>query len=382
MLECARGKVMKRIVITTFYKAENYGAALQAYALQTVLREKDYDAEILNYRDSAIEDCYKTVNIRRENLYLIIRAFLGVLLFYRRRKKRHEQFLKFQEKYLKMGDKEYWSVEEIKNNPPEAEIYITGSDQVWNTSLTKGVSDIYTLNFGQDKTRRIAYAASIGTKQLCQNEVNIFIEKVSKIDAVSVREVTAQSELMSSWGQKAIDVTLDPVLLRSRKEWESDISDLARKKEKYILAYLVEEDQEYRKIVKDLSKMTGLKIIHFESRKKYNNVLYSAYTEGPLEFVNLIKNAEYVVTTSFHGTAFSIVLHKKFWVVPNGDKASRITDLLEKLQLQDRAVHTLEEFRKKDYDQEINHEKVDILLEKEKEKSLQWLSAAMEEKDF
>lgn len=368
--------------MTTFFKAENYGAALQAYALQTILRQKGYDAEILNYRDSAIEDCYKIISIRRENLYLIIRASLGVLLFYGRRKKRHEQFLKFQEEYLKTGDKEYWSVEEVKRNPPDAEIYLTGSDQVWNTSITKGVSDIYTLNFGQDKIRRIAYAASIGVRKFSQSDAEIFREKVSRIEKVSVREVTAQNELENLLREKKIDVTLDPVLLRSKKEWETDICDFIRTKEKYVLAYLVEEDPEYRKIVKELSDVTGLKIIHFECRKKYGNVLYSAYTEGPMEFVNLIKNAEYVVTTSFHGTAFSVVLNKRFWVIPHKPRESRITDLLEKLAIQDRAVYTLEEFKKKDYSQEIDYEKIDILLEKERKKSLQWLSAAMGEKDF
>lgn len=373
---------MKKIIMTTFFKAENYGAALQAYALQTILRQKGYDAEILNYRDSAIEDCYKIIGIRRENLYLIIRASLGVLLFYGRRKKRHEQFLKFQRQYLKIGSKEYWSAEEVKKNPPDAEIYLTGSDQVWNTSITKGVSDIYTLNFGQDKIRRIAYVASIGVRKFSQSDAEILKEKVSKIDEVSVREVTAQNELENLLREKKIDVTLDPVLLRSRKEWETDISDFIRTKEKYILAYHVTEEPEFRKIAKKLSDVTGLKIIHFECRKKYGNVLYSAYTEGPMKFVNLIKNAEYVVTTSFHGTAFSIIFHKKFWVVPPEDVGSRVTDMLERFEILDRAVYTLEEFKKKKYNQEIDYEKVNVLLEKEREKSLQWLSTAMGEKDL
>lgn len=373
---------MKKVIITTFFKAENYGAMLQAYALQTLLLKLGYDVEILNYRDSAIEDVYKINSKKKQNIYLTIRSFLRKIIFYKQRKKRHNQFLNFQRKYLKIGDKEYWLVEEIKRDPPEADIYITGSDQVWNSSITKGVSDVYTLNFGHDKTRRIAYAASIGTTQISPNEIGHFKEKISVIDDISVREATAKNVLEQLLVEKTIDVALDPVLLRSKGEWQSDLPELDGEKEKYILAYHVEESPEYRKIVKYLSEVTALKIIHFEIRKKYDNVLYSAYTKGPMEFVNLIKNAEYIITTSFHGTAFSIVFHKKFWVVPHKFTGTRVTDMLEKFGIQDRAVCTLEKFKKKEYDQEIDYVKVAILLEKERKNSLQWLRTAMGEKDF
>lgn len=373
---------MKKVVITTFFKAENYGAVLQAYALQKILHEKGYDTEILNYRDSAIEDEYKIFNFKNGSMYSKMRSLFKSILFLRKRKKRHDHFRDFQQHYLRIGDKGYRSVEEIKKDPPRADIYVTGSDQVWNTSITKGVSDIYTLNFGLEKVRRIAYAASIGTAEICQNEGEEFREKVSGIDAISVREITAKNALARIFLDKPVEVTLDPVLLRSKRDWEADLSEITERKEKYILAYLVAEDQEYRKIVNAMSENTGLKIIHFESRSRYNNVLSSAYTEGPMDFVNLIKNAEYIVTTSFHGTAFSIVLHKKFWVIPHKPKGSRITDLLDKLQLSERAVYTLEEFTAKDFDQKIDYEKVDNLLDKEREKSLQWLGAAMEGNDL
>lgn len=373
---------MKKVIVTTFFKAENYGAALQAYALQNVLMQKGYDVEILNFRDSAIEDSYRIINIRRANMYLTIRAFISMILFYRKKKERHNQFLGFQKNHLKIGGREYWSSEEVLDNPPEADIYITGSDQVWNSLITKEISDIYTLNFGSDKICRVAYAASIGTKRFRPNEGSIFGEKILKINAVSVREVTAKSALDPFLGGKSVDVTLDPVLLRRKEEWEDEIAGVGGKREKYILAYRIGENTEYWEVVNALSKKSGLKIIHFEIRNKYSNTLRSEYTAGPLKFVNLIKYAEYVVTTSFHGTAFSLLFQKKFWVVLCKPRESRIVDLLNTLKCPERMVYTLEEFLTKDYDSKVDYEKVDAILDKERERSLQWLSAAMGEKDL
>ena len=136
---------------------------------------------------------------------------------------------------------------------------------------------------------------------------------------------------------------------------------------------------EYVKIINDLSKKTGLKVITFEKRKKnnYNNILRCAYTDGPEEFVRLIKNAQYVVTTSFHATVFSIIFHKKLFVVPHNTTGSRMLDLLNKLGLKDRAFYTLEEFQKSNYDTEIDYKKVEEILELERNKSLDFLKRAL-----
>ena len=372
---------MKKVIITTFFKAENYGAALQAYALEEVLLKKGYDVELLNYRDEAIESAYQLFDFKRKNFYLTVRALAGNFLFYRKKKSRRLEFLHFQSDYLKVGKIQYNSVENIKKNPPFADFYITGSDQVWNSSITKGVSDVYTLNFGASETKRIAYAASIGSKQIKLEEKELLKEKISNIDQISVREKTAKNMLGDLLPKKTIHVTLDPVLLKDRESWEMDLSDFSAERKNYILAYYIEEDGEFQKAVEALSKQTGLKIIHFEKRNKYKNVLCSAYTKGPFDFLNLIKNATYVITTSFHATAFSIIFQKKFWVFPHHFTGSRVTDLLQILKISNRAVHSLEEFLEKDYDKEIDYPKVDMILEKEREKSLQWLSVALREDD-
>ena len=120
-------------------------------------------------------------------------------------------------------------------------------------------------------------------------------------------------------------------------------------------------------------------MIHFDKRNKgLKNVLRSSYTEGPLEFINLIKNAEYVIATSFHATVFSIIFSKKFWIVPHKTTGSRVTDLLNKFGISNRAVNTFDEFKVKNYNEEIDYEKVNKILEKERKKSLDWLIDAIE----
>ena len=137
-------------------------------------------------------------------------------------------------------------------------------------------------------------------------------------------------------------------------------------------------NDEYMKIVNELSKKTGFKVMTTSAFKMYDNQIVSDKFYNPLEFIKLIKNSEYVVTTSFHATVFSIIFNKKFWVVPHKTTGSRVTDLLKKLDISSRAVNSLEEFKKLDFDENIDYENVNKILEKEREKSINWLINAIE----
>ena len=272
--------------------------------------------------------------------------------------------------------------EKIENssqiNLDNVDAVITGSDQVWNSNLTGGLDDVYTINFGSNKLKRISYAASLGKNKIEENLQKEYKDKLSRIDKISVREESAKEALNKLLPNKEIEVVLDPTLLLTKDEWNKKINKNNSEKEKYILSYIVENNPEHTRIVDELSKNTGLKVIHFEKKKKYNRVLRSAYIDGPIEFINLIKNAEYVVTTSFHATVFSIIFNKKFWVVPHKTTGSRVTDLLDKFEISNRAIQSLEAFNKKKYDEEIDYKKVNKILEKEREKTIRWLTNAIE----
>lgn len=371
-------KKNNRVIITTFNKAHNYGAMLQEYALINLLESKNYNVSVLNYNDKEIAKCYKYYGFGNGTLKQRIKTIIKYTLFFNKNKNRYHNFEKFESKYINLT-KNYNNICEMENI--ETNVLITGSDQVWNYQITNGLSDVYTLNFGNNNIKRISYAASIGVKEIPENLKDSYKSKISKIDKISVREESAKRALSSLLGNRDINVVLDPTLLLRKGAWNYLIANNHKTmpKEKYIFAYVVEKNNEYYNIVNYLSKLTDLKVIHFEQRNgKYSNVLESKYSSGPDEFVALVKNAEYVIATSFHATVFSIIFNKKFWVVPHKTTGSRVTDLLKKLDISNRAVNSLEEFEKLNFDEDIDYENVNKILEKEREKSINWLIDAIE----
>lgn len=366
-----------KILTVTFNKAQNYGAQLQEYALMYSLNMK-HDTKVLNYLDQKMIRNYQYNKIKGENIFEKIKCIIRVIIHFNKNNKRNHSFIEYENENIKYSEKEY-TLNQIKNECFSTSVLIAGSDQVWNPEITDGLSDVYTLNFGNDNIKRISYAASVGNEKNIQKYKEEYKKKLSRLDRISVREESAKKELEKILPGKKIEVVLDPTLLLKKEEWESKINNIKSEKEKYILAYYVDEDKNFVNITNELSKTTGLKVIHFDKRNRgLKNVLRSAYTDGPLEFIKLIKNAEYIVATSFHATVFSIIFNKKFWIVPHKTTGSRVTDLLKKLGISNRAINSIDEFKEKDYNEEIDYEKVNKLLEKERQKSIDWLMDAIE----
>lgn len=362
---------MKKVGIVTFHRAHNYGAILQVFALQTKLQELNYDVKIINYVNEAIDRQYKLIRLNRG-------CIKEDLKYFKINRKRYKIFKNFIKTNLKQT-KEY-TLEELKKNAPEYYAYITGSDQVWNIALVKELNDVYALNFGSDRTKRISYAASIGNSTISKEEEEEYKRKLKNLDFISVREKKAK-EILQPILNKDISVVLDPTLLIEKEKWDVLAKEERIIKEKYIFTYVVEENKEYRKIIEEISKKTNLKIIIFEKVKNINDskVLSNEYCRDPFEFLNLIKYAEYVVTTSFHATVFSILFNKKFFVVPHELTGSRVTNLLSLLKIDYRIFRTLEEFNKFDIDKEDNYKEVNDILNDERRKSIDFLKNAIEE---
>lgn len=365
----------KNIVIVTFNKAHNYGAMLQEYALLKKTSEIGH-AEVLNYNDFNIAKNYKYIGLGYGTFIERIKIIIKYIIFFRINKKRYYAFDRFEKKFIKLTKEICNGVEDVDSCIKNTDILIAGSDQVWNPQITNGLSDIYTLNFGRKNVKRISYAASIGRSQIDKIMENEYKEKLSNLDCISVREESGAATLKKIIKDKEINVVLDPTLLLTKSEWEnfSSNSKFIDNKTKYILAYIVEKNPEQIKIVNQISHKTGLKVIHFEKMNRYKNSLKSAYTANPQEFVELIRNAEYIVTTSFHATVFSIIFNKKFWTIPHVVTGSRVTDLLKTFNIESRAIKTLEEFKTRNYNETIDYTKVNKILEIERDKSIKWLN--------
>lgn len=368
---------MKKIKIITFQNAHNYGATLQTYALQKFLRDNKYDTEDINYKNQVIENQYKIVKINKSNFLSFSKSVVVSIIQFVPNCIRYRKFEKFIKKNIKLS-KVYKSEKEIINNPPDADVYITGSDQVWNTIITDGLRKSYTLNFGKNEINRISYAASIGNPIIYDYEKNFYKEKISKINHISVREKIAKDNL-EKIGLKDVKVCIDPTLLLDKKIWNNLIENKKAIKQDYIFAYEVKPEQEYYDIVNIFSNENNLGVVHFERKgKKYNKVIKNAYTAGPIEFLTLIKNSKYVICTSFHATVFSIIFHKDFYVIPHKETGNRVTNLLKLLNINGRVFYNYEEFVKRDREDKIDWNKVDKKLEDLKRDSAEWLINAIE----
>ncbi len=367
---------MKSVGIITFHNAHNCGALLQTFALQETLKCMGYEVKIINYKDKEITRNYKLIRYSRKNPFKTIKFLYESVKFYKINKQRYDAFNNFINHNLRLT-KLYQNTKSLKEDFPKFDYYITGSDQVWNVKLIgRKAIDAYTLNFGNNNIKRISYAASIGKSNIDKRYQEQYRKNISKLDYISVREETAK-RVLKKMIDKPIEVVLDPTFLLTRNEWDNNLTKYKKYKEKYILIYLMEENEECKKIVEYLSEKTGMKVIHFKREKIYKNELDNGYTCDPLEFVNMIRQAEYVVTNSFHATVFSIIYNKKFFTIPHSKVSSRTMDLLNTMGLKNRSIYNLQDFFNSDYDFETDYFEIEKMISKYREKSLKFLEKAL-----
>lgn len=367
----------KKIYTVTFHNANNYGAVLQAYALQQVLTRK-YDAQILDYANPVISNDYRLFKKERGTRKQKTIRFIKDIINLKKNILSNYNFWKFRKKYLRTTCR-FADSQSIKSSYPKGDVYITGSDQVWNPIITKGLDDIYTLNFGHGDFRKISYAASAGNSSTLQSCIDTLVECLKLYCAVSVRECSL-NRLLSEASVNDVETVLDPVLLLSCREWQRIISRNRLTKQKYIFVYSWDEPECFFRIVNRLAELTGFKIYHYH-RYDYKHLFHkkkaSYYGCNPGAFLSLIQNAEYVVTTSFHGTALASVFNKKMFVVL-ANYSDRIMTLLKTFGLSDRIVSSEEEFEAV-FHEKIDWERVNQSIKQEQCRSLQWLYKMIDE---
>ena len=367
---------MKRVYTVTFHTADNYGAVLQAYALQQILLKK-YDTKILNYDCQPISSEYKLFKKSRGNFIKCGVQLLKDIVNIKKNYVRIKNFDKFRNNML-FTDK-YSTKEQIINNYPRADVYITGSDQIWNPVLTDGLDDVFMLNFGHNDFKKIAYAASAGSNETLKKCEDELISNIKSIDYISAREENLSNLLTDKLG-KNIPMVLDPSLLLSKNEWLSIVPSNKIFSEKYIFVYCGREPDYFYDIVNELAEETGYLVVYSgrRDREHYYHCRKKSYYEfGPAEFVSMIANAEYVVTASFHGTAFSIIFNKKLYAVLN-KYSDRLRTLLDKLKLNDCIVENLDDFKRK-RNRKIDWEVVNNILKNERDKSINWLYKSIDD---
>ena len=371
----------KKVGVLTFHVAHNYGAMLQAYALPTALRKMGYDAEVVDYRFPYIYEWGRSIDFKelletKGLVKAVYRYTMNLLKGAYDPSNAYNKFNYFREHVMPCSNKIYRTIDEIDNMDYDALLF--GSDQIWNENLTNGVSKEY---FGQfeclDKTKRIAYAASTGSSDFYEKAKELSKSYLSKFDAIGTRELGLTNTLKER-GFDAVHV-LDPSLLLNKEDWMEMVNVTPNKlavPDKYLLIYAFDEDERLYEVARQVAAEKNLKIVVIAYQKKACMEGMEVYTNcGPADFVNLIANAEFTITTSFHGTAFSILLHKDFRCVPHPKYRERTDSVLEMVGLERVNVANLDELLEPI---EIDWEDVELSLNKEREKSLNFLKKALE----
>jgi hypothetical protein len=315
-----------QIGILTFHNADNYGAVLQCYALQEKLKELHPNDEVfvIDYK------CPKIVNsyIPRLNFKKPWKIFT-----LSKTKKKVKTFQKFREKYLNLGTDDFSFYDVI----------YYGSDQIWNPSLTGNDLKYFGKNYSGKK---IAYAASDGGEMNYDTEVCDLLNQFSKI---SCREKTLTEKLQNLDIKSPIKTVCDPVFLLSKEQWLK-IAELP-KDDNYVLAYKISANPNFDNEAEKLGQRLGKKVIQIVYVKSLRKFFYhgQSFVEGisPEKFVGYFAKADFVLTTSFHGTAFSVIFDKPFFVLSFNKRSERITDLLSALGIQDRYGSVFQENKNK-----------------------------------
>lgn len=361
-----------KIGILTFHRAHNYGAVLQCYALQELLRSLGHIVQVIDYRPAYIEDAYKLLPNRRSesnsHLHLFKLKIRDIVLLPVRyiRAKRFDAFLN---KHLNLSDPVCG-----KNIPLDYDVYIVGSDQIWNKSITKGYDKIYFCDFQFEKQNRkyIAYAASTELADISVDDMSSLDLCINRFNAVSVRE-TGLADFIKQNLNKSVDTVIDPTLLHDKYFWDK-IVESKEDRGDYILLYQARYNAELVQKAEGIAKAMNCKLIEMSA---WTIPLSRMHKEGmcasPLEFIDLIKNAKLVLNTSFHGTAFSVIYGVPFYYVALSDGWDlRATSLLGELNLKSRIL-SLEECSADICQNQLDYSQSYELLASLQERSKQFL---------
>lgn len=351
-----------KIGIVTFQRADNQGALLQCYALYSYLKNLERNTEVIDYRNNNIEKVYKIFPLSK-NPKLMARKWLKGICCYGELKRRHENFERIRKK---ISFSSSMSISDIRQGSAVYDLIITGSDQVWNTDITRGFDDVYYLNFSGNHIRT-SYAASIGSTENSDFDKDYFRNSISALDRISVREKDA-AEFISRKTSKNVVQCIDPTLLLDKSAWEklSDETDI-RLPERYILLYYVQHNPDLRKIAEKLAKERNIPVVCFEKSVKLDCEMIYNKTAGPAEFVKMIRNAETVVTSSFHATVFSCIFSRDIHIIAHSVTGSRVISLTEMFGIGKRIYSSYQDFERKysiDQKLEYNHDEYLVQLEK------------------
>lgn len=375
-----------KVAIMTFVRAYNYGAVLQAYALNKVINEMGVECETIDYFPHYFKSQYYLKKSPYINYRFPQTGQLKIWLFdnlytFRLRsiiKKRNRLFSLFIKRNIKLSKKRYYSKESLNAIANTYDLYIAGSDQIWH-NLWSDFDDSFFLCFVDRHKFKSSYAASFGFSTIPKELESEYQARLNRFDRISVREQSAIDIIKKTVGKTAT-CECDPTILLRREQWELLVTQ--NNQPDYIFVYYINKADNIFKKAYELSKAKNLKVICLTSRvseKIMMNDKIDSYNftniriASPADFLNLCFNAKYIITNSFHGTVFSIIFHKQFMSEVfhcDGEINIRSKELLNKTGLCNRTAHSL-----LNIDDQIDWSVSDNYLEKLRHNGLQYISS-------
>lgn len=342
-----------KIGILTFHYAYNYGALFQAVSLYDYLKSLGHEVYMIDHQNVEITKSYKLYPFTASNknlkfcLTLCFRMLMRMVRFY--------NFRKFINRNLTM----------IRPcDIQKLDYIVVGSDQVWNTKLTDGYDSFYWAEI-PFKGRFVSYAASMNAVSLSSEDKKEISKRLTNFNSISVRE-SAMLDMLGPLSDKKVSLVLDPTMLNDYEYWKKR-SKKSFNKEKYVLAYPLRDGNTVLTIAKTIAKEKNCKLKIIKGDTGWNPFTNTYNTAGPQEVLSLLAGAEFVVTSSFHGTALSILMKKQFYTIKCRDGNNVRTDsILTLLRLKNRMIENVSEV---DITSKVNYSQVEEVLSVEREKS-------------
>ena len=370
---------MKISVFTHWWSLENYGQMLQVYALQTFLERQGHSVQQIRYCGQRRG---KELLLMRLNPLHLIRAIknrYGTKPYDSHVEERN--FPTFKQQRLHLSENEYFNLRELRYNPPTADAYIVGSDQVWNEIDANAYTNPWFLDFGDPATKRIAYAASFGRKEIPIRLQNYIAPLLAHMDAISVREASGVT-ICRKAGRAQVSHVLDPTLLLRSEDYMA-IAENNSPSSAHMMGYFLGADMEIPwPELHDYNRahIQELRITEISRGKEYLPDNLSYYYPSIPKWLADISSCSCMVTNSFHGTAFAVIMQRPFLVFPRQDRSKgineRIYSLLETLGLHERIYSPKKGSFARQMDAAIDWKKVGTSLYMQRESSIEFLTSA------
>jgi len=328
-----------KISIITVLNTVNYGSVLQTLATQNFWEKLGYEVEFVDYMrpDQTLGGrISQKLHSRPKGLKKTLKWPVRTMIEIISTTLSYKVFRSFIKENIKLTNRIYTSFGELQQAVPEADVYCTGSDQMWNSIWNQGIEHSFFLEYAPVGKKRIAFSTSIGKTEFEEKEATQIVPLIKKYDLITLREQSAV-DLLRKYGISSTCI-LDPTLLMSKEQWQEYIP-APNKYGKYLLVYQLHNEHDnanFDEAVKEIAASKDLQIIRIAYSYSDRKIGKKIVMPSIVEFLSLIHHAEYIVTDSFHGTAFSINLNRPFSVVYPAHFSTRMDNILELTGLKDR----------------------------------------------